>query len=51
MKPAIRSQSQLLVRKSYKPGRVVRIKWAPGPGFVFRLVNRFGVKPQLTLVP
>ena len=51
MKPAIRSQSQLLVRKSYKPARTLRIKWVPGPRLVFRPAQRFGAKPQLTLVP
>ena len=29
MKPVIRYKSQLLFRKSYKPGRVIRIR--PGP--------------------
>ena len=51
MKPVIRYQSQLLVRRSYKPKRVLRIKWAPGPKLVFRPVNRFGAKPQLAIVP
>lgn len=50
MKPAIRYQSQLLPRRSYKPKRVFRIKWTPGPNLVFRPVNRFGAKPRLTLV-
>ena len=51
MKPAIRYQSQLLVRKSYKPARALRIKWSAGPRLVFRPVKRFGEKPQLTAVP
>jgi hypothetical protein len=51
MKPATRYQSQLLTRRSYKPNRVLRIKWVPGPRFVFRSVNQFGAKPQLTPVP
>lgn len=51
MKPTIRYQSQLLFRRSYKPGRVLRIKWEPGPRLVFRAVNQFGAKPQLTTVP
>jgi len=51
MKPATRYQSQLLPRRSYKPSRVMRIKWVPGPRFVFRPRNRFGTKPQLTAVP
>jgi hypothetical protein len=45
MKPAIRYQSQLLLRRSYKPNRVLRIK--PTKLIVeFRSV-RFGVKPQI----
>ena len=51
MKPAIRYQSQLLFRKSYKPDRALRIKWSPGPRLVFRPTQRFGAKPQLTAVP
>lgn len=51
MKPAIRYQSQLLPRRSYKPSRVIRIKWVPGPSIEFRPANRFGAKPKLTLVP
>lgn len=51
MKPTIRYQSQLLPRRSYKPNRALRIKWVPGPRFVFRSVNQFGTKPQLTPVP
>ena len=45
MKPTIRSQSQLLFRKSYKPNRVLRIRPAK-LSFVFRPVG-FGVKPQI----
>lgn len=51
MKPTLRYQSQLLPRRSYKPSRVLRIKRVPGPRFVFRPVNQFGAKPQLTIVP
>lgn len=44
MKPVIRYQSQLLLRRSYKPDRIrikpVKLK------IVFRPV-RFGVKPQI----
>ncbi len=47
MKPAHRSQSQLLFRKSYKPGRMIRIKPAK-LHFVFRPV-RFGLKPKIIL--
>ncbi len=45
MRPVLRSQSQLLFRKSYKPSRVIRIKPAKLT-FVFRPV-RFGLKPQI----
>jgi hypothetical protein len=50
MKPTIRHQSQLLLRRSYKPKRVIRIRPLPRLNIVFRPVNRFGVKPQLTVV-
>ena len=51
MKPVIRYQSQLLFRKSYKPNRVMRIRPSRRLNLVFRPVNRFGAKPQLTIVP
>ena len=51
MKPVIRYQSQLLFRQSYKPNRVLRIKPGGRLNLVFRPVNRFGTKPQLTIVP
>ena len=50
MKPVLRYQSQLLFRKSYKPNRVIRIRPATRLNLVFRPVNRFGTKPQLTIV-
>ena len=50
MKPVLRYQSQLLFRKSYKPNRVIRIRPAAKLNVVFRPLNRFGVKPQLTIV-
>jgi hypothetical protein len=50
MKPVLRYQSQLLYRRSYKPKRVIRIRPTGKLNFVFRPVNRFGFKPQLTLV-
>jgi hypothetical protein len=50
MKSIVRHQSQLLFRKSYKPHRVIRIRPAPRPNIVIRPVNRFGAKPQLTIV-
>ena len=51
MRPVIRYQSQLLYRKSYKPSRVIRIRPATKPNFIFRPMRRFGSKPQLELVP
>ena len=51
MKPTLRFQSQLLVRRSYKPARTLRIRFTPGPKIVFRPVNQFGTKPQLIHVP
>ena len=50
MKPVIRYQSQLLFRKSYKPNRIIRIRPTQRLNVVFRPVNRFGAKPQLTTV-
>ena len=51
MKTTIRYQSQVLLRRSYKPTRTLRIRFVPAPNIVFRPVNRFGEKPQLTTVP
>ena len=51
MKPVLRYQSQLLYRRSYKPKRVLRIRPVPPLPLVFRPANRFGAKPQLTIVP
>ena len=51
MKPVIRYRGQLLFRQSYKPTWVVRIRPRAKLNFVFRPVNRFGVKPQLVTVP
>ena len=50
MKSIVRYQSQLLFRKSYKPRRVIRIRPNVKLNLVFRPANRFGVKPQLTIV-
>ena len=50
MKPIMRYQSQLLFRRSYKPKRVIRIRPTAKLNLVFRPANRFGVKPQLTIV-
>jgi len=44
MKPVLRYQSQLLLRRSYKPNRI-RIKPAK-LNIVFR-PSRFGLKPQI----
>jgi len=51
MKPVIRYQSQLLFRKSYKSNRLIRVRPAAKPSVTFRPMRRFGVKPQLDLVP
>jgi len=51
MKPVLRFQSQLLYRKSYRPRRVLRIRPIGKLNLVFRPARRFGVKPQLTIVP
>ncbi len=48
MKPVLRYQSQLLFRKSYRPGRILRIRRAKLT-FVFRPA-RFGLKPQIKTV-
>ena len=47
MKPVLRYQSQLLVRKSYKPNRGIRIRPTAKSNLVFRPMRRFGLKPQL----
>jgi len=46
-----RYQSQLPYRKSYKPSRAISFRPTPRLNLSFRPVNRFGVKPQLTIVP
>ncbi|HSI12228.1 MAG TPA: hypothetical protein VK961_09300 [Chthoniobacter sp.] len=50
MKPTLRTQSQLLFRRSYKPARILRIRPDTKLNFVFRPV-RFGVKPRIESVP
>ena len=50
MKPILRYQSQLLLRRSYKPNRRIRIRPLPSVNLVFRPVQRFGLKPQLEIV-
>ena len=49
MKPVIRYQSKLLVRRSFKPKRVIRIRLTPKVTFVFRPVG-FGLKPEIRTV-
>jgi hypothetical protein len=51
MKPIVRSQSQLLFRRSYKPVRSIRIRPTGKLAIVFRPVRRFGLKPELVHVP
>ena len=51
MKPVRRYQSQLLPRRSYKPAKALRLRPVQPVNIVFHPVNRFGVKPRLTLVP
>jgi len=48
MRPVMRYQSQLLFRKSYKPGRAIRIK-PTKLIFEFRPV-RFGLKPRIKIL-
>ena len=50
MKPILRYQSQLLFRRSYKPNCAMRTRPSQRLNLVFRPVNRFGAKPQLTIV-
>ena len=47
MKIARRYQSQLLLRRSYKPVRTMRIRPTGKVNIVFRPANRFGVKLRL----
>jgi len=46
MKPVIRYQSKLLLRKSYKAKRIIRIRPTTNLMFSFRPVG-FGQKPRL----
>ena len=50
MKPPIRYQIPLLLRRSFKPSPVMRIRLTVKPNVAFRPVRRFGLKPQLELV-
>jgi hypothetical protein len=49
MRPVIRYQSKLPVRRSFKPNRVIRIRLTPKLTFVFRPVG-FGSKPEIKSV-
>ena len=51
MKYTVRCQSQLLIRRSYRPNRAIRIRPIERLVVAFRPVKRFGVKPQLITVP
>jgi hypothetical protein len=51
MKPVIRYQSQLLIRRSYKPERRIRIRPVRKLNVVVIPANRFGAKPKITVVP
>ena len=50
MKPVIRYQSQLLIRRSYKPIRINRNRTSSKVIVTVRPVQRFGAKPQLEIV-
>jgi hypothetical protein len=50
MKPVRRYQSQLLLRRRFKPSRTIRIRPTGKVDIVFRPAKRFGLKPQLTAV-
>jgi len=49
VKPVIRFQSKLPIRRSFKPKRVIRIRFAPAVSFVFRPAG-FGLKPEIKTV-
>ena len=49
MKQVIRYQSPLLVYRSYKPSRILRIKPVGKMNFIFRPA-RFGMKPEIKIV-
>lgn len=51
MRPVITYRSQLLFRRSYKPGRVRLVKAAPPGRLVFKPSRGFGSKPQFSFVP
>ena len=51
MKPVIRYQSQLLIRRSYKPNRLLRFRLMRKLNVTFVPENRFGAKPKIVVVP
>lgn len=51
MKPTARSQNQLLVYRTLKSMRIVRLRPSAKLNFVFKPARRFGSKPQLELTP
>ena len=50
MKPIIRYRSQLLLRRSYKPNRLLSVRPMAKGAVAFRPTRKFGLKPQLELV-
>ena len=51
MRPVIRSRSQLPLRRSYKPLRLLRASPSVKLNLVFKPSRGFGSKPRLDLVP
>ncbi len=51
MKTILRFQSQLLYRRSYKPGRRVRVAFRPSPRLVLPLVAATPIPPPLPFHP
>ena len=51
MKTILRFQSQLLNRRSYKPGRRVRVSFRPSPRLVLPLVAATPVPAPFQLQP
>jgi hypothetical protein len=51
MKTILRFQSQLLNRRSYKPGRRVRVAFRPTPRLVLPMTVATPVPPLLELHP
>jgi hypothetical protein len=51
MKPVIRYQSQLLIRRSYKPNRLLRFRPMRKLNVTFVPEKRFGAKPKIVVAP